>query len=130
MFGFFMNVVKEDKNEYLVHILVNQNVIPEIDALTDLYGQKKFEKDVEGYIRTGRKVAVLEIESAHHSLACESDCTGRKALVQPTTPASLYLHTRIRILRDWYSYLRNDVLVYRMHPFCQYTILMYFNKKQ
>ena len=47
MFGFFMSVVKEDGNEYLLHILVNQNVIPEIDALTDLYGQKKFEKDVE-----------------------------------------------------------------------------------
>ena len=61
MFGFFMSVVKEDGNEYLLHILVNQNVIPEIDALTDLYGQKKFEKDVEGYIRTGRKVAVLEV---------------------------------------------------------------------
>lgn len=81
-----MNVVKEDKNEYLVYILVNQNVIPEIDAMTDLYGQKKFEKDVEGYIRTGRKVAVLEIEIAHHSLACESECTVRKALAQSTTP--------------------------------------------
>ena len=65
MFGFFMSVVKEDGNEYLLHILVNQNVIPEIDALTDLYGQKKFEKDVEGYIRTGRKVAVLEVEIDH-----------------------------------------------------------------
>ena len=71
-----------------------------------------------------------KIEIAHHSLACKSDCTGRKASAQPTTPAFLYLHTRIRILRDWYSYLRNDVLVYRMPPFCQYTILMYFNKKQ
>ena len=60
-----MSVVKEDGNEYLLHILVNQNVIPEIDALTDLYGQKKFEKDVEGYIRTGRKVAVLEVEIDH-----------------------------------------------------------------
>lgn len=65
MFGFFMSVVKDDGNEYLLHILVNQNVIPEIDALTDLYGQKKFEKDVEGYIRTGRKVAVLEVEIDH-----------------------------------------------------------------
>lgn len=65
MFGFFMSVVKEDGNEYLLHILVNQNVIPKIDALTDLYGQKKFEKDVEGYIRTGRKVAVLEVEIDH-----------------------------------------------------------------
>ena len=60
-----MSVVKEDGNEYLLHILVNQNVIPEVDALTDLYGQKKFEKDVEGYIRTGRKVAVLEVEIDH-----------------------------------------------------------------
>lgn len=65
MVAFFMSVVKEDGNEYLLHILVNQNVIPEIDALTDLYGQKKFEKDVEGYIRTGRKVAVLEVEIDH-----------------------------------------------------------------
>lgn len=63
MFGFFMSVVKEDGNEYLLHILVNQNVIPEIDALTDLYGQKKFEKDVEGYIRTGRKVAFWRLRS-------------------------------------------------------------------
>ena len=55
MFGFFMSVVKEDGNEYLLHILVNQNVIPEIDALTDLYGQKKFEKDVEGYIKPAER---------------------------------------------------------------------------
>ena len=33
---------------------------------------------------------------------------------KPAMPAFLYLHTRIRILRDWYSYLRNDVLVKRI----------------
>ena len=44
MFGFFMSVVKEDGNEYLLRILVNQNVIPEIDALTDLYDRRSLRK--------------------------------------------------------------------------------------
>ena len=30
--------------------------------------------------------------------------------VERATPAFLYLHTRIHILRNWYSYLRNAVL--------------------
>lgn len=37
----------------------------EIDPLTDLYGQVKFEKDIVDYIQQGRKVAVLEIEIDH-----------------------------------------------------------------
>ena len=40
-------------------------MIPEIDPLTDLYGQVKFEKDIVDYIQQGRKVAVLEIEIDH-----------------------------------------------------------------
>ena len=39
----------------------------------------------------------------HNTFVYESDCTGLKASAQPTTPAFLNLHTRIRILRAWYQ---------------------------
>ena len=55
----------QGKNRYFIVLLRNQNVIPEIDPLTDLYGQVKFEKDIVDYIQQGRKVAVLEIEIDH-----------------------------------------------------------------
>ena len=38
----------------------------------------------------------------HNTFVYESDCTGLKASAQPTTPAFLNLHTRIRILRAWF----------------------------
>ena len=55
-------ILEQGKNRYFIVLLRNQNVIPEIDPLTDLYGQVKFEKDIVDYIQQGRKVAVLEIE--------------------------------------------------------------------
>lgn len=58
-------VLEQGKNRYFIVLLRNQNVIPEIDPLTDLYGQVKFEKDIVDYIQQGRKVAVLEIEIDH-----------------------------------------------------------------
>lgn len=58
-------ILEQGKNRYFIVLLRNQNVIPEIDPLTDLYGQVKFEKDIVDYIRQGRKVAVLEIEIDH-----------------------------------------------------------------
>lgn len=58
-------ILEQDKNRYFIVLLRNQNVIPEIDPLTDLYGQVKFEKDIVDYIQQGRKVAVLEIEIDH-----------------------------------------------------------------
>lgn len=58
-------ILEQGKNRYFIVLLRNQNVIPEIDPLTDLYGQVKFEKDVVDYIQQGRKVAVLEIEIDH-----------------------------------------------------------------
>ena len=58
-------ILEQGKNRYFIVLLRNQNVIPEIDPLTDLYGQIKFEKDIVDYIQQGRKVAVLEIEIDH-----------------------------------------------------------------
>lgn len=58
-------ILEQGKNRYFIVLLRNQNVIPEIDPLTDLYGQDKFEKDIVDYIQQGRKVAVLEIEIDH-----------------------------------------------------------------
>lgn len=58
-------ILEQGKNRYFIVLLRNQNVIPEIDPLTDFYGQVKFEKDIVDYIQQGRKVAVLEIEIDH-----------------------------------------------------------------
>ena len=58
-------ILEQGKNRYFIVLLRNQNVIPEIDPLTDLYGQVKFEKDIVDYIQQGRKLAVLEIEIDH-----------------------------------------------------------------
>ena len=58
-------ILEQGKNRYFIVLLRNQNVIPEIDPLTDLYGQVKFEKDIVDYIQQGRKVAVLEIAIDH-----------------------------------------------------------------
>ena len=58
-------ILEQGKNRYFIVLLRNQNVIPEIDPLTDLYCQVKFEKDIVDYIQQGRKVAVLEIEIDH-----------------------------------------------------------------
>ena len=58
-------ILEQVRNRYFIVLLRNQNVIPEIDPLTDLYGQVKFEKDIVDYIQQGRKVAVLEIEIDH-----------------------------------------------------------------
>lgn len=58
-------ILEQGKNRYFIVLLRNQNVIPEIDPLTDLYGRVKFEKDIVDYIQQGRKVAVLEIEIDH-----------------------------------------------------------------
>ena len=58
-------ILEQGKNRYFIVLLRNQNVIPEIDPLTDLYGQVKFEKDIVDYIQQGRKVAVLEVEIDH-----------------------------------------------------------------
>ena len=58
-------ILEQGRNRYFIVLLRNQNVIPEIDPLTDLYGQVKFEKDIVDYLQQGRKVAVLEIEIDH-----------------------------------------------------------------
>lgn len=61
-----VDMIEENgENRYFVTVFKNQNVLPMIDPLTDLYGQAKFEKDIEDYIQNGRKVAVLEIEIDH-----------------------------------------------------------------
>lgn len=62
----FTDMIQEKgENRYFVTVFKDQNVLPQIDPLTDLFGQAKFEKDIAEYIQNGRKVAVLEIEIDH-----------------------------------------------------------------
>ena len=67
MLGFFMDIVEKSGRSYLVMVLKNENAVPQIDPLTCLFGQVKFEKDLKEYIKTQRKVAILEIELDHIS---------------------------------------------------------------
>lgn len=66
MYGFWAEVLKQEgKNRYLLIILKNENVIPEIDPLTDLYGRNRFERTIAQYIQEKRRVTILEIEIDH-----------------------------------------------------------------
>lgn len=64
MFSIHTDIVTDEKNaeEYLLVLLHNENVLPRIDALTDLYSQARFTDDIEAEI--GKKIpfAVLMIK--------------------------------------------------------------------
>lgn len=95
-------ILEQGKNRYFIVLLRNQNVIPEIDPLTDLYGQVKFEKDIVDYIQQGRKVAVLEIEIDHMNDINILYGTNYSDRIQ-------------KVLAYWFIYMMDaDKAVYRM----------------
>lgn len=52
----------ESGEEYLLMLMHNENVLPKIDALTDLYSQARFMTDIDGAIESGVPFAVLLIK--------------------------------------------------------------------
>ncbi len=52
----------ESGEKYLLMLMHNENVLPRIDALTDLYSQARFMADMDGAIETGAPFAVLMIK--------------------------------------------------------------------
>ena len=66
MMGFYSdNFIGDDGHLYYILILRNENTLPDIDPYTYLYGQSKFEKDINGYIMENRSVAIIEVEICH-----------------------------------------------------------------
>lgn len=64
MFSIHTDIVTDEKNaeEYLIVLLHNENVLPRIDALTDLYSQARFTDDIEAEIGKKTPFAVLMIK--------------------------------------------------------------------
>ena len=64
MFSIHTDIVTDEKNaeEYLIILLHNENVLPRIDALTDLYSQARFASDLETEIDKKEPFAVLMIK--------------------------------------------------------------------
>lgn len=64
MFSIHTDIVTDEKNEeaYLLVLLHNENVLPRIDALTDLYSQARFVTDLDAEIDKKEPFAVLMIK--------------------------------------------------------------------
>ncbi len=64
LYSIHTRIVKdeESKEEHLILLLHNENVLPRIDALTDLYSQARFTADIDGVIASGVPFAVLMIK--------------------------------------------------------------------
>lgn len=64
MYSIHTDIVADEKNaeEYLLILLHNENVLPKIDALTDLYSQARFAADIENAIAKTEPFAVLIIK--------------------------------------------------------------------
>ncbi|MCM1254417.1 MAG: GGDEF domain-containing phosphodiesterase [Clostridium sp.] len=64
MFSFHTDIVTDEKHaeDYLLIILHNENVLPRIDALTDLYSQVRFTADLGRQIESKKHFAVLMIK--------------------------------------------------------------------
>ena len=64
LYSFHTDIVTDEKNaeSYLVIILHNENVLPRIDALTDLYSQARFVADLGTMIERKEPFAVLKIK--------------------------------------------------------------------
>ena len=68
------------RDKYLVVVLRNDNMEPEIDAHTDLYGRARFKSDIAKIIEKKAKVAVIELEIDHLddiSILYGMDCSDR-----------------------------------------------------
>lgn len=64
MFSIHTDIVTDEKHAqaYLLFLLHNENVLPKIDALTDLYSQARFSADLETVIEKQEPFAVLMIK--------------------------------------------------------------------
>ena len=64
MFSIHTDIMTDEKNSerYLLILLHNENVLPRIDALTDLYSQARFAVDLETVIEKKKPFAVLMIK--------------------------------------------------------------------
>lgn len=64
LFSFHTDIVTDEENgeQYLLILLHNENVLPRIDALTDLYSQARFTADLDATIQGDRPFAVLMIK--------------------------------------------------------------------
>ena len=63
MYRFYTDMIyaQDGTPQYLVVVMKNQNIIPDIDAITDLYSQERFIKDLDVVIRELDTFAVLQI---------------------------------------------------------------------
>ena len=64
MYSIHTDIVAEEKNAegYLLVLLHNENVLPRIDALTDLYSHTRFDADIETAIDKQAPFAVLMVK--------------------------------------------------------------------
>lgn len=64
MYSIHTDIVTDEKNAeaYLLVLLHNENVLPRIDALTDLYSQARFVSDIETEIEKEEPFAILMIK--------------------------------------------------------------------
>lgn len=64
MYSIRTDIVKDEKNAeaYLLILLHNENVLPKIDAMTDLYSQVRFMEDLETAIEKKEPFAVLMVK--------------------------------------------------------------------
>ncbi|MCM1416635.1 MAG: GGDEF domain-containing phosphodiesterase [bacterium] len=64
MFSFHTDIVADGESgeRYLLILLHNENVLPKIDALTDLYSQARFTADLDATIKGNEPFAVLMIK--------------------------------------------------------------------
>lgn len=64
LYSIHNDIVRDGGNgeEYLLMLMHNENVLPKIDALTDLYSQARFTADIDGAIMSGVPFAVLVIK--------------------------------------------------------------------
>lgn len=53
---------ENDNLEYMIVVMKNENIFPQIDAQTDLYSYAKYVKDLEKAIASEKKLAVLQIQ--------------------------------------------------------------------
>lgn len=64
LYSIHTDIVKDGESgeEYLLMLMHNENVLPKIDALTDLYSQARFTTDIDGAIVSKVPFAVLMIK--------------------------------------------------------------------
>lgn len=62
MFSIHTERIEENGELYFVMLLKNENIVPEIDAVTDLFSHARYVKDLETKIHQYDRLALLQIE--------------------------------------------------------------------